>query len=497
MAFDFNGLLIFEMANNHQGSLDHGIQIIHAMAKIAREFNVRAAMKLQYRDLDTFIHPDYADRDDVKHIPRLMSTRLTSEEFQAMVMETKDNGLVSMVTPFDEVSVKRCLNHGVDILKVASCSCMDWPLLESICQAGKPVICSTGGCRLTDVDKIVSFFEHRNVEDLALLHCVGMYPTPEEDEQLQFMQRMMLRYPGYTIGYSGHEAPDSTRVTAAAVAIGAQIMERHVGLPTDTITLNAYSMNPDQVRTWVAEILAMREIIGQPGADKRVTEGEVASLHSLARGVWAKEDIASGELLAPDSVFFAMPCQEDQTTSSEYLDTMRTASDYKAGEPIMERRAFDPITVLRQVVHEAKGLLREAGIPTGREYEVELSHHYGMENFRRHGAIIVSIVNREYCKKLIILLPGQNHPSHAHTVKEETFQLLYGEMDLVLDGEQRLMKPGDIQLVRREQKHSFSTKTGCIFEEVSTTHVKGDSAYEDERIASLDPVQRKTVIEQF
>ena len=70
-------------------------------------------------------------------------------------------------------------------------------------------------------------------------------------------------------------------------------------------------------------------------------------------------------------------------------------------------------------------------------------------------------------------------------------------MELTLDGERRTMKPGDMQTVRRGQFHSFSSKNGVVFEEISTTHVKGDSMYEDPKIASLDPVQRKTVIENW
>ena len=70
----FEDLFIFEMANSHQGSVEHGIDIIKEMGKIARKNNIKAAVKLQYRDLDSFIHPDFKDRTDVNHIPRFMST---------------------------------------------------------------------------------------------------------------------------------------------------------------------------------------------------------------------------------------------------------------------------------------------------------------------------------------------------------------------------------------------------------------------------------------
>ncbi len=497
MAFNFDDLIIFEMANNHQGSAQHGLKIISEMAKIARRHNIRAAVKLQYRDLDTFIHPDYVGRKDVKHIPRFMETRLSWDEFHSLVMGTHDAGMLSIITPFDEKSVDMALNHGVDILKIASASCMDWPLLEVLAKARNPIICSTGGCVMSDIDKIVTFFEHREMRDLALLHCIGLYPTENNQQQLNFMRRMMVRYPHCAVGYSGHEAPDNLRVAPAAVAMGAKMMERHVGVPTEQIKLNAYSMNPEQAERWVEEILAARELCGKADQDKRVSEAEAESLRSLARGVFAAGPIKRGEPLSPDTVFFAMPAQPGQTTTKEYLPTLTASQDYGHGQPLEENRPFDPVHVMRSVVHEAKGLLREAHISTGQEYEIELSHHYGMENFRRYGATLVSFVNREYCKKLIILLPGQQHPTHAHKKKEETFQILHGNMELVLDGEHRTMHPGDMQTVRRGQNHAFSTKIGCVFEEISTTHIKGDSTYEDPKIAGLDPVQRKTVIENW
>ena len=92
----FEDLFIFEMANSHQGSVEHGKDIIKAMGKIARKHNIKAAVKLQYRDLDTFIHPDYKDRTDVKHIPRFMSTRLNYDQFTELIDTIRAEGMITM-----------------------------------------------------------------------------------------------------------------------------------------------------------------------------------------------------------------------------------------------------------------------------------------------------------------------------------------------------------------------------------------------------------------
>mgnify|MGYP003326446595 CR=1 FL=1 len=76
----FKDLIIFEMANSHQGSVEHGINIIKEMSKIAHKYNVKAAVKLQYRNLDTFIHPDFKGSKEYKHIDRFEGTRLTYDQ---------------------------------------------------------------------------------------------------------------------------------------------------------------------------------------------------------------------------------------------------------------------------------------------------------------------------------------------------------------------------------------------------------------------------------
>lgn len=81
----FEDLFIFEMANSHQGSVEHGKDIISEMGKIARRYNINAAVKLQYRNLENFIHPDYRGRQDVNHIPRFESTRLVYDQFCELV----------------------------------------------------------------------------------------------------------------------------------------------------------------------------------------------------------------------------------------------------------------------------------------------------------------------------------------------------------------------------------------------------------------------------
>ena len=107
------------------------------------------------------------------------------------------------------------------------------------------------------------------------------------------------------------------------------------------------------------------------------------------------------------------------------------------------------------------------------------------------GCCLITCVDREYCKKLIVQFPGQAHPEHAHQEKEETFEVLSGEFILMLNGMRLVMRPGDSQTILPGQWHGFTTDTGCIVEEISTRYVANGSVY---RPGDIRCVDRKTQI---
>jgi len=137
-------LVIFEMANNHMGDTAHGMAIIKAFADAVAPYRntFDFAFKLQYRDLDTFIRPDYKGRNDIKYVKRFEETRLSDADFRRLIETMREHGFLTVCTPFDEVSVDRIEAHGIDIIKIASCALTDWPLLESIALAKLPSIAS-------------------------------------------------------------------------------------------------------------------------------------------------------------------------------------------------------------------------------------------------------------------------------------------------------------------------------------------------------------------
>ena len=140
MKFDFKDLFIFEMANNHQGDIAHGKQIINECSEISIDNNLKSAVKFQFRQLDSFIHPNYINSDEPTHIKRFLSTKLSNEQFKELLDHTKSKNLLSICTPFDERSVDKIEEMGFDIIKIGSCSATDWPLLERASLSNLPLI---------------------------------------------------------------------------------------------------------------------------------------------------------------------------------------------------------------------------------------------------------------------------------------------------------------------------------------------------------------------
>ena len=491
-------LFVFEMANNHMGDVEHGLKIIRGIYEVVKDFSNLGwtfAFKFQYRDLDTFIHPDCKNRMDLKYVKRFSETKLSGENTLALKNEAQKLGFITICTPFDETSVENIVKHGYDIIKIASCSFTDWPLLEKITQTDKPIIASTGGVKLEDIDKVVSFLQHRN-KKFAIMHCVGQYPTPADQLQLNQISLLKERYPEVTVGFSTHESPDNFEAVKLAVAKGAGIFEKHVAIKSDKYPVNAYSATPEQVRGWLEAARGAYACCGVVGQRHEFAPQELADIRQFQRGVFAADDIKAGERVEVKNTFFAFPNQTGQVLAngmSKYM-ILTALKDFKKNEPIMaaEVSRLDAREKVYEAVGKVNKLLRQANIPFSNKWDFELSHHYGLEKFYEVGASIASCINREYCKKLIIVLSGQRHPAHFHKVKEETFNVLYGDVTFNLDGKPMECKAGDIVVVERGVNHSFTTQNGCVFEEVSTTHIPGDSYYEDEDI--LKNKNRKTVL---
>lgn len=493
-------LIVFEMANNHAGSVEHGLRILRTFGPLVAPFRDRFdfGFKLQYRDLDTFIHPAFQTRTDLKFIKRFQETRLTEAQFRTLREAMDTEGFIPVCTPFDEVSVGRVEAHDYRILKIASCSFGDWPLMERIAASTLPIIASTAGVPLEVLDRVVSFLEHRQ-RPLTLMHCIGEYPTPTDHLQLDQIDFLRTRYPQHQVGFSTHESPENTRFIQMAVAKGATVFERHVGIPTPNNPLNAYSSSPEQILPWLEAASEALVACGSTGGRYVPTTGEADSLGDLRRGVYVTEAIQAGECIGVEKVLFAMPNEPGQLTANDFSKyaEFRALTPIPALGPVFLKNVerTDHRERVLQIVQKVRALLQESHTVASEKAEVEISHHYGLDRFDEVGMTIINVVNRAYCKKLLVLLPGQHHPEQYHKQKEETFHILYGKVHVKLDGVESFANPGDVITVEREVRHEFWAETGAVIEEVSSTHYREDSYYTDPAI--MQNTNRKTQLTYF
>jgi len=491
-----NNLIVLEMANNHMGDISHGVNLIRAFGPVCKKFpQLKFAFKLQYRDLDTFIHPEFKNRIDIKYIKRFTETRLSCEQFDILIAEIRANGFLAMSTSFDEVSFDLIENQNLDIIKIASCSLTDWPLLERAVRINKPIIASTAGASVKDIDRVVSFLSNRRKE-FAIMHCVAEYPSPDDKMHLSQIDFLRKRYPGVRIGFSTHENPGNTDLVKIAIAKGANIFEKHVSLETDNYPINAYSATPEQVHNWLSAAVYALMVCGESQCRLPENEVEQKGLRSLRRGMFAKQDIKTGEIITRNNSYFAFPPNDSQFTSNDYSKYTQfiASSDIRRNQPIdPENTILNNITEhVTDITRRVKKILHAGNIIVPGSAELEISHHYGLDKFNEFGVVMLTVVNREYCKKVLVSLPGQCHPEQYHKAKEETFHVLYGEIDILLDGKSQILKPGDVITILPNVRHSFRSATGAVIEEISSAHIASDSFYTDESI--MQNLNRKTMI---
>jgi N-acetylneuraminate synthase len=315
----FENLFVLEMASNHQGSHERALEIVREHSRVVRFNNVRAAIKLQFRDVESFVHKDFRHRTDIRYVKRVLDTRMSKEHYAQLVETIRKSGCIPMSTPFDEKSVDWCVEFNLPIIKIASADSNDWLLIEKIASTRKPCIISFGGTPLKDMDDVVTFFERRDIP-LAINHCIAAYPHEDSEAELDQIGFLKSRYPGHDIGYSCHEYHDWTMSIGIAYAKGARTFERHIDINTDGFKVAAYSSLPEQLDTWFKAFHKAVEFCGTASSTRKLPlHKETAYLDSYVRGIYARHDLVEGQQLEEKDIYLAIPLQRGQISCRELM----------------------------------------------------------------------------------------------------------------------------------------------------------------------------------
>lgn len=331
----FEDLFVLELANNHWGKLQRGLKIIDDFAAVVKANGVKASIKLQFRNVDEFIHRDYRDCDDVRYIKKTLATQMPWEDLRAMVDRVRAHGMIPMVTPFDEVSVDKCVEFGVEILKIASSDIRDKTLLRKIALSRLPVIASSGGADAHHIDALVEYFTARQIP-FALNHCVSLYPSEDSELELNQIDYLKARYPEVTIGLSTHEQYDWHDSIQIAYAKGARTFERHIDIDYEGVPVSPYCTKPEQADVWFKAFNKAKEMCGGPAQVKRsVPAKEREYLDALVRGVYVKHDLPVGHVLTDDDVYLAVPLLKGQISTREFESGEVLTLALAADEPVL------------------------------------------------------------------------------------------------------------------------------------------------------------------
>ena len=320
----FEDLFVLEAANNHWGSLDRGLKIVQDFGIIARYNSVRAAIKFQFRDVDSFIHRDFRGSQDLRYVKKTEATAMSKDHFRIIMQKVRQVGCIPMSTPFDEKSVEFCVELDLPMIKVASSDINDWPLVKAVARTKRPTIVSSGGASEKSLDDIVLFFENRNIP-LAINHCVSLYPSEDEALELNQIDYLRNRYPGHVIGFSTHEYHSWDKSMFISYAKGARTWERHVDIDYQGVSVSPYCSLPEQIDTWFKAFRDAKAMCGGSDHGRRtLSSKEVVYLNALVRGVYARKAIPKGYVIQKETFdrdfYLAIPLLKGQLSVREVLN---------------------------------------------------------------------------------------------------------------------------------------------------------------------------------
>lgn len=269
--------VIAEIGLNHNGDVDLAKQLIDVAADAGAQ-----AVKFQKRT------PAIATPEHMKDVPRetpwgTMSyldyryrVEFESEEYGEIAAHSKAKGLDWFASPWDEPSVDFLEEMGVVTHKVASASVTDLGMLRRLRETGKPIILSTGMSTIDQIDTAVGIL---GTDNLVILHATSTYPLPAEEANLRMIKTLKERY-NVPVGYSGHEP--GLQISIAAVALGAQAVERHITLDRAMWgSDHAASLEPKGFSALVRDTRIIEQAMGD--GVKRIFPGELAPLSKLRR----------------------------------------------------------------------------------------------------------------------------------------------------------------------------------------------------------------------
>lgn len=285
--------IIAEIGINHNGNLDVAKKLVRSAATIGAH-----GVKIQVRDLgaiytDTVLADPLTAEQGTQHLlDELYKVHLSFEEVEELFDFSAQFNIDFFATPFDLVSAEFLNDIDAPIFKIGSPDFTNLPLLRKVIGFRKPIIISTGMSTETEIEEVIGYLRKYKA-DFSLLHCNSTYPAAYQDINLNYIPKLK-KISGVKVGYSGHE--NGYAPTLGAIALGSEIIERHLTLDTSQDGLD-HSSSLD-VLTFKEMIREIRKLENSLGIDRRTrSQGEKNNFLSLGKSLVAARDLESGTIL--------------------------------------------------------------------------------------------------------------------------------------------------------------------------------------------------------
>lgn len=297
--------IIAEIGHNHQGDLQKARELFRAAAECGVD-----AVKLQKRDNRTLFTRELYNKpydNENSFGPTYGAHREALEfgrqEYIELQQYARELGVTMFATAFDHRSVDFLAELDMPAYKVASGDLKNIPLLRYIAKVGKPIILSTGGGTLEDVERAYDAIMPINSQ-LAILQCTSSYPAEHKDLNLRVIETYRERFPDNVIGFSDHE--NGIAMATAAYVLGARIIEQHFTLNhTWKGTDHPFSLEPIGMRKLVRDLRRVRLALGD--GVKQVLPCEIGPITKMGKKLVAARDLPAGHVLMEADIAIKSP----------------------------------------------------------------------------------------------------------------------------------------------------------------------------------------------
>ena len=324
--------VVAELGHNHQGNLETCLQMIRAAA-----FSGASAVKLQKRSNRNLFTKEAFDAPYNSENSYGLTYGLHREalefgeaEYKECILEAKRNNITFFSTAFDFQSVDFLMNLGVPAIKIASGDLKSTPLLKYVSNLGIPLVVSTGGADISDVDRAVELLSNAGAQ-FSILQCTAGYPPKYEELNLRVISTYRERYPNVVIGYSGHDS--GIAMSLVAYVLGARVIEKHFTLNRAMKgTDHAFSLEPSGMRKLVRDLERAQISLGD--GIKRSYESESAPIRKMGKMIVAAKNISPGTIAEMDMFEFRSPAEGLHPYRVEELVGLKFIKHVKVGDKI-------------------------------------------------------------------------------------------------------------------------------------------------------------------